>query len=134
MYDTAVTLCAFGLDCFSTLINQVGFCMQKLSHFDEEKKKQTQTSDKSIKKAVLCTFKGALGLLLVVLGTVGRFVAVTFCDLTLIACNAGSGIIFNIIIATKFLGEKSNAKYDITAVSCVAIGTLIIILLSNKEQ
>ena len=32
------------------------------------------------------------------------------------------------------MGEKSVPKYDITAVLCVAAGTLIIILLSNKEQ
>ena len=32
------------------------------------------------------------------------------------------------------MGEKSSPKYDIAAVLCVAVGTLIIILLSNKEQ
>ena len=48
MWDIAVTLLAFSLDFCSTLVNQIGFCMQKLSHFDEEKKKQTESSDKSI--------------------------------------------------------------------------------------
>ena len=32
------------------------------------------------------------------------------------------------------MGEKSSPKYDITAVLCVAAGTIIIILISNKEQ
>ena len=71
---------------------------------------------------------------MVAIGSIGHFVALPFCDLTLIACNAGSGVIFNIVIATKYLGEKFSAKYDIAAVCCVAIGTLIIVLLSNKEQ
>lgn len=48
MSDTFVTLSAFCLDFVSTLINQTGFCVQKLSHFDQEKLKQTETSDKSI--------------------------------------------------------------------------------------
>ena len=82
----------------------------------------------------MCSWKGVCGLAMVIIGSLGHFVALPFCDLTLIACNAGSGVIFNIVIATKYLGEKFSAKYDIAAVCCVAIGTLIIVLLSNKEQ
>ena len=132
--DTLITLGAFALDFFATLANQVGFCCQKLSHFDEEKKKQMMQSDKTIGSAMMCSWKGVCGLILVFVGSLGHFAALPFCDLTLIATNAGSGVIFNIIIATKYLGEKFSAKYDISAVTCVAIGTLIIILLSNKEQ
>ena len=40
----------------------------------------------------------------------------------------------NVYISTRILGEKFVAKYDVTAMSLVALGTLIIISLSNKSQ
>lgn len=40
----------------------------------------------------------------------------------------------NVYISTRILKEKFVAKYDVTAMSLVALGTLIIIFLSNKTQ
>ena len=40
----------------------------------------------------------------------------------------------NVYIAWKFLGERFVPKYDWTAIAFISIGTLIIILMSNKEQ
>jgi len=40
----------------------------------------------------------------------------------------------NFIISWKYLGEKFVAKYDIAAMSLVTFGTLLIIMMSNKEQ
>ena len=82
---------------------------------------------------MFCSLKGIAGFLLVLLGSTGHFVALPFCDLTLIACNASSAIIMNVWISSRFLGEKFVPKYDITAMLMVFFGTLIIILLSNKE-
>ena len=101
---------------------------------DEEKKKQTETSDKTIEKSVFCSLKGVFSLFLVIVGSLGHFLALPFCDLTLIACNSSSAVLINVFISWKYLGEKFVPKYDISAMLLVTIGTLIIILLSNKEQ
>ena len=101
---------------------------------DEEKKKQTETSDKTIEKSVFCSLKGVFSLFLVIVGSLGHFLALPFCDLTLIACNSSSAVLINVFISWKYLGEKFVPKYDISAMVLVTIGTLIIILLSNKEQ
>ena len=83
---------------------------------------------------MFCSFKGLCGLFLVIVGSLGHFVALPFCDLTLIACNSSSAIIMNVFISVKWLGEKFVPKYDVTAMMLVFLGTLVIILLSNKEQ
>ena len=101
---------------------------------EEEKRKQTQSSDKTIEKQVFCSCKGAVSLLLIAVGIGGHFVALPFVDLTLIACNASSAILLNMFISWKYLGETFKAKYDLSAVFMVTLGTLIILLLSNKDQ
>ena len=101
---------------------------------DEEKKKATGASDDKIAKTVFCSWKGICGLLLVVVGFVGHFIALPFADLTLIACNSSSAVLMNVWISNKYLGEKFICKYDVTAMCMVAMGTLVIIMLSNKES
>lgn len=83
---------------------------------------------------MFCTLKGLCGIFLVVVGSLGHFLALPFCDLTLIACNSSSAVIMNVFISVKFLGEKFKPRYDVTAMTLVFLGTLIIVLLSNKEQ
>ena len=73
-------------------------------------------------------------LLLTVVGNLGHFVALLYCDLTLIACNTSSAVIMNVFISWKWLGEKFVPKYDVTAISLVFAGTLFIVLLSNKDH
>ncbi len=65
---------------------------------------------------------------------IGHLIALPFCDLTLIACNSSTAIIINVYISWKFLGEQFVPKYDISAMILVFIGTLTIILISNKDQ
>ena len=40
----------------------------------------------------------------------------------------------NVFISTRWLGEKFVPKYDVTAMVLVFLGTMVIVLLSNKEQ
>lgn len=101
---------------------------------DQEKKKQVVSSDKTIEKTLCCTWKGIAGILLTVVGVIGHLIALPFCDLTLIACNSSTAIIINVYISWKFLGEQFVPKYDISAMVLVFIGTLTIILISNKDQ
>ena len=72
-------------------------------------------------------------MLLQVLGIIGHFIALPFCDLTLIACNSGTAILINAFISKKFLGEKFVPKNDVIAILCVSAGTVFIVFFSNKE-
>ena len=134
MSSAGVSLLAFLIDWVATLANQVSFAIQKSGHMDQEKKKQTVSSDKTIESTMFCTWKGIAGLALTIVGVIGHIVALPFCDLTLIACNSSSAILINMFISSKFLGEKFVAKYDVSAAALVSLGTLAIILMSNKEQ
>ena len=101
---------------------------------DEENRKQTKRSDETITKSLFCSCKGIGGLGLQFIGNIGHFVALPFCDLTLIACNSSSAILMNFYISWRYLGEKFVPKYDVTAILLVSVATLCIIVMSNKEQ
>ena len=83
---------------------------------------------------MFCSWKGVLGLTLTIVGSAGHFLALPFCDLTLIACNSSTAILINVYISWKYLGEQFVAKYDVSAMALVFVGTLSIILISNKDQ
>ncbi len=134
MTSATVSLIAFLVDWIATLLNQVSFTVQKLAHIDQEKKKQELSSDKTVEKTMFCSWKGIVGFLLTLVGSAGHFLALPFCDLTLIACNSSTAILMNVYISWKYLGEKFVAKYDVSAMTLVFIGTLSIILISNKDQ
>ena len=53
-------------------------------------------------------------------------------DLTLLAVNASTGIIANIIISTRFLDDKFVPKYDLPGLILIGIGSTMIVLTSNK--
>ena len=57
-----------------------------------------------------------------------------FVDLTLLACNACTAIIVNMILSTRLLGEKFIWQYDVTAMVLIAIGSISIVLNANTEQ
>lgn len=135
MASALASLVAFLLDLIATFLNQASFAIQKLSHMDEEKQKRTGASaEQTVQRNVFCTLKGAISLLFVIVASVGHFLALPFCDLTLIACNSSSAILLNVAISVKWLNEKFVAKYDIPAMALVFFGTLLIVLLSNKAQ
>jgi len=50
MNDTLVTFLAFILDWFATAANQASFAIQRVSHMEQEKRLQTERSDKTIEK------------------------------------------------------------------------------------
>ena len=121
------------VDIIATLSNKFSFAIQKQSHIEQEKRKQTVSSDKMVEKTMCCTWKGVAGLILTAIGCIGHALALPFCDLTLIACNSSTAIIVNVWLSSKFLGEKFIAKYDISAMVLVCAGTLAIIMISNKD-
>ena len=101
---------------------------------EEEETVQTNVpTETKIQRNMFCSKKGLIGLFLIAIGSVGHFLTLPFADLTLIACNSSSAVLINMIISYKHLGEKFVPRYDITAMFLVAIGTLAIIMTSNKE-
>ena len=135
MANAAGSLLAFMVDFVATGANQASFAIQKVAHMDEEKRKASGASaEATIQKNMFCSLKGICGIFLVVIGSLGHFLALPFCDLTLIACNSSSAVLMNVFISTRWLGEKFVPKYDVTAMVLVFLGTLVIVLLSNKEQ
>jgi hypothetical protein len=134
MTNSKTTLLAFLVDLIATAANQISFALQKTAHMDQERNAQTGSStENTIQKNLFCSMKGLCGFFLMIVGVVGNFASLPFLDMTLVACNSSFAIMINIFISSKYLGEKFVAKYDLTAMSLVTMGTLVIIMLSNKE-
>jgi len=60
--------------------------------------------------------------------------ALAHADLTLLSCNALMGSIANVLISTRYLGEKFDARYDFPGLMLLFGGCLLIVMLSNKEK
>lgn len=130
--NAGMGLVAYLLDLVSVFTNQVAFALQKLSHRDLEKLQQA--GDVKTGSSALCRGKGVLGLLLLIVAAVMHIFAVSHADLTLLSCNSLMGSIANVLISTKFLGERFDASYDFPGLSLLFVGCLFIVLLSNKEK
>jgi len=57
-----------------------------------------------------------------------------FIDLTLMACNASTGIITSMILSTQFLDEFWTWKYDFTAAFFIILGSTSIVLNAHTEK
>ena len=55
-------------------------------------------------------------------------VVLPYLDLTLMACNASTAIICNLILSKKYLGETFVCKYDCTALILICTGCSTIVL------
>jgi uncharacterized membrane protein YidH (DUF202 family) len=69
-----------------------------------------------------------------ILAALLHIAALAHADLTLLSCNASAGIVANVVISTRFLGEKFDRKYDTMGLLLIGIGVTGIVLLSNKEK
>lgn len=85
-------------------------------------------------KRTYCSWKWLVGFALMVLHVGMQAVTLPFLDMTLIACNCATATIVNMILSTQILKEKFIWKYDLTAMSLIALGCLMIALTANTEQ
>jgi len=85
-------------------------------------------------RGVFASGKGVLGLVLLVVAALLHAFALAHADLTLLSCNALIGIIFNVVISTRYLGESFNPRLDLPGLSLIGFGCTVIVLLSNKEK
>lgn len=61
-------------------------------------------------------------------------IVLPYLDLTLMACNASTAIIMNLILSKKFLGELFIWKYDCTALVLISAGCTTIVLNAHTSQ
>ena len=67
-------------------------------------------------------------------GYIAQICCVPFADMTLLAANAVFAILFNQILAIFFLKEKYVARYDLSSLVLLTLGTVLIIQSSNTEE
>ena len=61
-------------------------------------------------------------------------IVLPYLDLTLMACNASTAIICNLVLSKKFLGEMFVWKYDCTALVLISAGCTTIVLNAHTSQ
>lgn len=81
-----------------------------------------------------CSGKWALGFVFIITNVVCHALILPYVDLTLLACNAATAIIVNMILSTQILGEEFIWKYDLTAMMLIAVGGIIIACNAHTEQ
>ena len=90
--------------------------------------------DKVNASKTYCSWKWALGFFLIVLNVICHSLVLPFVDLTLLACNAATAIIVNMLLATFILREKFIWQYDLTAMVLIATGSIVIATQVHTEQ
>ena len=130
---------AFMADFMSAIMNQASFALQKLAHRDlevESNNRRLNNTDAASRveeeKGIFSTDKGMYSLYLLAVAAILHIWSLANADLTLLAVNASTGIIANIIISTRFLGDKFVPKFDLPGLILIGIGSTMIVLLSNK--
>lgn len=122
---------AFMADFISAVMNQASFALQKSAHRDLEQIHRNEPGAAE-EKGIFSTDKGMYSLYLMAVAALLHIWSLANADLTLLAVNASTGIIANIIFSTKFLGDKFVPKYDLPGLILIGIGSTMIVLLSNK--
>lgn len=138
---------AFSVEFCTRSLAQYGFLLQKQAHRDLEKKKLTDdvnggvmTGGRSINLddvnagKTYCSCKWVVGFTFIMMNAVCHSLVLPFVDLTLLACNAATAIIVNMLLSTNILGEKFIWKYDLTAMVLIATGSVIIATQAHTEQ
>mmetsp|Transcript_15392 Transcript_15392/g.19448 ORF Transcript_15392/g.19448 Transcript_15392/m.19448 type:complete len:91 (-) Transcript_15392:929-1201(-) len=80
-----------------------------------------------------CSWRWALGFIFIVMNVLCHSLIVPFCDLTLLACNAATAIIVNMLLSVNVLGEKFIWQYDLIAMLLIATGSVTIVMNAHTE-
>ena len=89
--------------------------------------------DKVNASKTYCSWKWAIGFILITCNVLCHALVLPYVDLTLLACNAATAIIVNMILSTRILGEEFICKYDLTAMIFIATGSIIIATQAHTE-
>ena len=136
---------AFLVEFCTRSLAQYGFLLQKQAHRDLEKKKLINNInsddekedidlDKVNASKTYCSVKWVIGFILITMNVCCHGLVLPFVDLTLLACNAATAIIVNMLLSTYILGEKFIWKYDLTAMLLIASGSIIIATQAHTDQ
>ena len=91
-------------------------------------------ADQSNTGKAYCSLRFVLGFVFMILGTLIHVFALPFLDLSLIAVNACIGIIFSVLLSSVVLKEQFIPKYDLTGLSLILAGCILIVLNANKTE
>ena len=73
-------------------------------------------------------------MVLQIAGGLTQVACLPFADMTLLSANCVFAIFFNQVLAIRHLGERYIAKYDLTSLFFLSIGTVLLIQSSNTED
>ena len=125
-----VAVIAYLIDLCATFVTQIAYILMKKGMIKVENTGLNGTK----KKIGFFTCEWLTGFAFLTIGSIVHVAALPFCDLVVLSTNSSIGIVFNNILSVMYLGEKVVWVYDITAVSLIILGSLIIVFLSNYES
>ena len=109
----------------ASICSNLGVNMQKFSMTKEQTRKGEN-------RAYICQPLWAVGLVLVIAGSVGDFVALGFAAQSLAVPVGALTMVFNVLFAHYWLGEDLNRK-DMLATFMVMIGVVCVAAFGNKK-
>ena len=125
------SMVAYVIAVIGKLLGTISYLFMKVAnHKLEEKKLKGQNP------SVYCSCTWIIGFVCLFAGQIFNLVALPFVGLVLFSTTVAIGIVFNNIIAMRYLGEKLVWKYDFPAFVLVVTGCTAIILLyrQNNEE
>ena len=94
----------------------------------EENKEAMIEDEESTTSKAYCSCKFLLGITLMLIAAILMFAMLPFIDLTLNAAFLPIGIITSLILSIVILKERFIAKYDLTALLFISIGSILMVL------
>ena len=89
---------------------------------------ESDESDSGQQTKAYCQGKWIFGITCVASASIIHVIVLPYLDLTLMACNASTAMIANLVLSRKYLGETFVWKYDCTALVLIAAGCTTIVL------
>ncbi|OQR93183.1 hypothetical protein THRCLA_08506 [Thraustotheca clavata] len=112
----------------ASVVSNLGVNVQKYSHASEQRKPQEE------QRAYIHRPVWWIGLLMVIAGSVGDFVAFVFATQALVAAlGGGSTLIANVVIA-HYMNKETLYKTDVIGVIWVIIGVVLVAVISDEDK
>jgi len=125
-----VALTAYLIDLVATFFGQYAYILMKKGMIKVENTGLNGTK----KKSGFCTCEWLSGIAILAVASGVHVAALPYCDLVVLSTSTSLGIVFNNILSVICLGEKVVWVYDVTAVSLIIGGSLVIVFLSSYEE
>ena len=85
-------------------------------------------------KSGFCTCEWLTGFIFLAVASGVKVAVLPFCELVVLSTCTSIGIVFNQVLSVICLGEKVVCMYDVTSVSLIVAGSLVIVFLSSYQK